>query len=286
MSQSKIFKIPSGLKPQGEPSSEGWLRCAVGCKTCGPSEKNHHFVINVKSNPPFSMCHKCGGHWNSHETANIIDSFSGHPISFESEVLSDEDKEKVLKATKLFRKVKRRNKNIKTLEYLESRGVASDSVIDLPLYDYEESFCIHNFVDENGETMALHAYQSETKKYLGKKSFGLGILREGKVVLISEGLVNLLSVNSILHKKGNTSLGLVTSGDAGNLKKLTGKHSWLVRNAKKVIILADYDRLEAGQDAAMSVARQFPSKVEVLLPPSLGQDWNDLLIAGSIEKYL
>jgi len=286
MSHDKVFRLPSGLRPQGEPDSGGWLRCADGCKNCGPSEKNHPFVINVKSNPPFSKCHKCGEVWNSHETAKIISSFSGNSVSFESEVLSDEDKEKIVKVAKLFRSLKREKKNTKTLEYLESRGISRDSIVDLPLYDYKESFCIHNFVDENGETKAIHTYQKEAKRYLGKKSFGLGVLREGKVILVSEGLVNLLSVNSILHEYGNTSLGLVTCGDAGNLKKLTGKHSWIVRRAKKVIILADYDRLEAGQDAAMSVARQFPSKVEVLLPPSLGQDWNDLLIAGSIEKYL
>lgn len=124
------------------------------------------------------------------------------------------------------------------------------------------------------------------KRFYGKKGSGIAFLKEGETLIVSEGLVNGLSVYHAFSQLNSSSIGLVICGDAGNLKKLASEHKWVINTGKRILIAADYDSSGTGQDAAYEVARAFPTKVKVLLPKSLNKDWNDHLIEGDILKAL
>jgi phage/plasmid primase-like uncharacterized protein len=145
--------------------------------------------------------------------------------------------------------------------------------------------------DSRKRVVAFNSYRfmegSYKKRYFGKTSLGISVIKDGRIKILSEGLVNALSVYQAFKDNGVEDVGVVVAGDASNLEKLTTNHKWLFSWSRKIIIALDYDRSGRGQEAAYNVIRGMPnSKIKILEPPSLDEDWNDLLVSNKIQDYI
>lgn len=202
----------------------------------------------------------------------------------------DKVQEKIYAVQEYYHEIEKLKNTEDTKKMFKARGIREEYVDDLKIYDSADSNCVLPFFTKTGYLVALN-YRKEIdgkikKLYKGPKSLGQGILKEGRYLVVSEGLFNGLSVYQTFKDTGLDDLGLIISGDSSNLKKLAGEHSWAIRKARKIFVAADFDRSCAGQSAAFEIAKKFPQKTRILLPPQLGVDWNDLLKEGKIKNYL
>lgn len=176
----------------------------------------------------------------------------------------------------------------KTDQYLKSRGIGPWALEEYKIYESDSSICVTSFKEESNQVTGYNYIKNHEgkllKRNLGQKALIILDFKERNIV--TEGLVNGLSVLQALRDKRNYDYGLIIAGDAGNLSKLASHYQYIINKSKSLIIAADYDGRGAGQQAAFSVARTYTNKVRVILPDRLGVDWNDLLLENLIDRYL
>lgn len=113
---------------------------------------------------------------------------------------------------------------------------------------------------------------SDAKKTLGPKSGGaVRLAPAGPVLIVGEGIETVLSAMLATGLPGWSAL------DAGNLRHLILPP---VSEVPEVVIAADHDANGVGQAAAYAAAERWGMegrRVRVVLPPTPGTDFNDML---------
>lgn len=182
--------------------------------------------------------------------------------------------------------------NSVSAKYLMGRGILWSTIEHVANHlrtfrDCENDVLIYRFTNQVGGIVALQrtflnraSRRKIQRKYLGKKSFGVAVLKDASEVIVAEGLETGLSVFQHL----NCMPGLIITGDAGGLSSLAISNSWAIEKKQKVIVAADNDLEEVGQEAAFSIYEQFPEKTFIYTPSLPGTDWNDSLVGGKIFK--
>lgn len=114
-----------------------------------------------------------------------------------------------------------------TDDYLSKRGISYSMWGDLGLREGSkwgyEYLAVYPFFDMYGGIKALHTTRfklgQREKRYYGKKSQGVAILKKAPICIIAEGLENAL----IIRQK-HPEAGVVIAGDCGNLKRYASDH--------------------------------------------------------------
>lgn len=268
-----------GTWREGPNRVEGF--CPKGCES---KKKNPSYEVLIENGTATrSYCFKCDGLFSG----MYEDGF----IEYADDVPDDEDtQQKIHDVQDYYSEVEDNRETSESKKIFRSRGIKEEYADELKIYDSKDSTCIIPFFTRKGFLVALNYrknFDGQSKKlYKGPKGLGQGIVKEGRYLIVSEGLFNGLSVYQTFREAGLDDLGLIISGDANNLRKLAGEHSWAVKKARKIFVAADFDRSCAGQSAAYEIARKFPKKTMILLPRKLGADWNDYLMEGTIKNYL
>lgn len=123
------------------------------------------------------------------------------------------------------------------------------------------------------EKVARKMYTTESGAMVGS-ALRLHRLNGGDALVIGEGVETSLSAGII------TGLPAWAAMDAGKLEKVE-----IPEQVRRVVIAADNDANFAGQAAAYSLAKRLISagkSVEVIIPPRVGDDFNDIL--KSLQK--
>ena len=263
----------------------GWVRCKGGCPTCGGSKSNPSFSLLLDNRLKVlgGNCLKCN---RFHSPEDLGFEPNDGSLTEKNEPIDP----KVIKARDLYIELAKSNEcNLMEEEFLK-RGLDSKKIKSLPLYELDGKFLAYGFVNKKDEIVGINYriyIDGEIKKlYLGKKSLGQGILKDGKSFVVGEGPFTVLAVHHVLSNYGVKDLGIIVSGDANNLKKLANEHRWALLKAKKIYVASDYDSSGVGQEAAYAIARAFPGKTKIYLPPRYGVDWSDLLMDRTILEYL
>lgn len=197
------------------------------------------------------------------------------------------------KAQKYYDSLTSAAKDSLTGKYLENRGIFYSTWSDLTYHikenlgDEINKIAIYPFVDKQSRIVATQSvfiarddiYDKE-RRYFGKKSQGVAILKDAPKVIVAEGLETGLSVKQYL----GSEYGLIICGDAGNMISLAHENSWALKDRKKIIIAADNDINNVGINAAREVFYEFYKKALIYLPDQPGSDWNDVLVQNQFKE--
>jgi|WetSurSiteA1Bulk_404760.scaffolds.fasta_scaffold00106_8 putative DNA primase/helicase len=139
-------------------------------------------------------------------------------------------------------------------------------VLILPIYDKDLKLVNLQFIQADGEKRFLSGGKKKNCFWwLGKKS------KQNARILIAEGFATAASLQQ------QTGLQVFIAFDAGNLINVAK----IVRAKNpdaEMIIAGDNDVSGTGQTAARAAALAVSGKY--LIPPQVGQDWNDAINAG------
>lgn len=263
------------------------------CPLCGESHPDNPAFAVDKEGALFN-CFSCskGGHLSQLLKYGEKTPQRKSPGVLDQTTLSEEEQGKIQYAQQLYEASSVAARGGITDLYLSARSIIHNSWadLDLPLKEtdspLEKGIAVYPFKNQSGNLVAIQRvlWDSETKskvgrRYLGKKSLGVSILKDAKEVIVAEGLETGLSVRQHL---GN-SYGLIIAGDAGNLESLAESNSWAVKHRKTIIIAADNNKDNTGIKAARAVFQRFHKKTLIFMPSRPDHDWNDLLIQKKIH---
>lgn len=196
-------------------------------------------------------------------------------------------------AADVYKEAKVAERDSMTAKYLMGRGIDYESWgdLDLPLkeaeYKGEVMVAMYPFVNKTREIVGINrtyvdavSLEKKQKRHLGRKSMGIGLLKDAERVVVAEGLENALSARQHL---GN-HYGVVVCGDANGMKSLAGKHAWCMVGRSGILIAADNDLEDVGGEAARLVYCRFPRVTLIYMPSQPGRDWNDILRQGRLRE--
>jgi putative DNA primase/helicase len=170
-----------------------------------------------------------------------------------------------------------RSTHVKDHQYLTKKGVKPHSArcyrgcLVIPLYD------------ENGAIVSLQSIGDDGSKRMMKGGKAQGSCcfiggskpEPGGVILICEGWA---TGASLYQATGHFTIVAFSAGNLKAVARQTRKHHQDI----EIIICGDNDESGVGQQAARAAALAIGGKY--ILPPTLGQDWNDYLIEGVHES--
>ncbi len=261
------------------------------CPECGGYHKdNPAFVINKETGQYY--CHECesGGHISKFLQINLKNT---RPVKTLKQKKKDTIELFDHEAQLYYEYSEIALKDSLTDKYLSSRRIkfSTWNDLDVPLkeaiYEEDQEIATYPFINRDGKITAIQKvhiqnnnYKNKERRYFGKKSKGVGILKDLPKIIVAEGLETGLSVRQYL---GN-DYGLLICGDSGNLKSLAHRHQWVLKNRTQIIIAADNDSNSAGIKCAREVYYKFINKAQIYIPDRPKSDWNDVLIQQKIKE--
>ena len=266
--------------------SNGWYKYEW-CPVC----KNEHpdkpaFAVNWKTG--VFKCHDCD---EKGTITDLLINGSLEPFGKSEDKKYESDYETLDKEFYQFNIVE--NQSL-TNKYLCSRGIefATIKMLDVPLREGRDGtnrIAVYPFFNKTGDVVSFQStflessssnLSEKTRRYKGKKSLGVGVLRHQKKMIICEGLETGLSVLQRLGRE----YGLIVCGDANGMKSLADKNIWALKGVRHILIAADNDKSNTGIKAARVLAYALPKKSSIFMPSLPGADWNDVLLNDSFEE--
>lgn len=254
-----------------------------------------HCLNEHPNNPAFGVnwktgvykCHDCGAKGSFFNSRNSVEynRLSSNVSAFDinSHEIFDEE----------FFCYKIAEQDSKTAKYLFQRGIKYKTMqmLDVPLREEEKTnrIAVYPFFNKLKNVIAYQSvfldkgeknFLEKKRRYKGKKSLGVGILRRADKVIVSEGLETGLSV---LQELGS-QFGLIVCGDTNGLISLSSNNSWALSGTREIVVATDNDKSNAGLKAARSLIYAFPKKTSLYMPSLPGNDWNDVLMNGNFEE--
>ena len=179
----------------------------------------------------------------------------------------------------------------KSMVFFNQRSITRDIIgsLDQKIIEHPKYNCfIYQIKNSDGRTVAIqrtffsekNSFKAKERKAFGKVSEGVAILKEGKKVIVSEGLETGLSVLQHLGPE----YGLIVSVSANGMKSLADKNSWALQGKDQIVVAVDNDSNRTGANAARELLRKYKLNVILREPPIVGKDWNDLLMSGKLEE--